>query len=289
MNRIRSEATSPQHAEEARTLYALKRYPEALTACHRAIANDPEEPSNYATLTQIHLQLKQPQEALEAGRKVVTLAPEWPFGYYLMSFCLHGCLDFDGELRAAEHAASLDPEDPIILDRLARAQLQSGLLKRAKTTATQLTRVSPEDADTFSLLSDICFQLNDFTNAENHLLAALQLAPEDHVLHNDLGRIHLARKAWRQAIDAFYNAAKLNPVEQSYQQNLNYAISSWLGKQAMRGKKSRSLETLPPAIRAFYQHKLDSRTAFERLGLFGPLLVALILLIALTAFFDILR
>lgn len=286
MSRVGVENDVNPHAEEANVLIGLKRYKEALAACARAIASDPEEPSNYGTLTLIHLQLEQNREALEAARNVVTLAPEWAYGYYLMSICLHARLDFDGELKAAEHALSLDPEDPTLLDRLARAQIQSGQLKRAKVTATQLTRVSPEDADTFSLLSDICFELDDYANAETHLLAALRLTPEDHVLHNDLGRIHLARKAWQPAMDAFYNAAKLHPGEKTYQDNLNLAISSWLDSQTIRGKRAQSLETLAPEMRAFYQHKLDSRSAFQRLGVFGPMVVVLMLLAALTYFFN---
>ncbi len=286
MSRIEVETETDAHAEEARVLLNLKRHQEALAACSRAIASDPEEPSHYGILTQIHLQLKQYREALEAARNVVALAPEWAYGYYLMSICLHNCLDFDGELRAAEHALSLDPEEPIWLDRLARAQMQSGLLKRAKVTATQLVGVNPEDADTFSLLSDICFELNDFAGAESNLLEALRLTPEDHVLHNDLGRIHLARKAWQAAMDAFYHAAKLHPAGKAYQDNLNLAISSWLDSQTLRGKRSQALEELPPEIRAFYRHKLDARSAFERLGMFGPMLVTLALLGALTFLFN---
>jgi tetratricopeptide (TPR) repeat protein len=286
MSQVGVESQATPYAEEAQVLIELKRYQEALTACSRAIASDPEEPANYATLTRIHLQLKQNQDALEAAKMVITLAPEWPYGYYLMSICRHNLLDFDGELNAAEHALSLDPEDPILLDRLARAQIQSGLLKRAKLTATQLTRISPEDVDTYSLLSDICFELDDYANAETHLLSALQLTPEDHVLHNDMGRIHLARKAWLAAVDAFYKAVKLQPAAKIYQDNLKMAITNWLDSQTIRGNRSQALEMLAPEIRAFYRHKLDSRTAFERLGIFGPILASIALLAILVILFN---
>ncbi len=274
------------HAEEAWVLIDLKRYKEALAACSRAIASDPEEASHYATLVRIHLLLKQYKEALDAARRVVSLAPEWPYGYYLASICLHHCLDFDGELRAAEHALALNPEDPDLLDRVARAQIQSGLLNKARTTATQLCRVSPETSGTFSLLSDICFELNDYENAEAYLLSALKIDPEDAVLHNDLGRIRLARKSWQLAIEAFYTAAKIQPVIKVYQDNLNIAISDWLDNQAIRGKRSQALEALAPEVRAFYRHKLDCRSAFERLGMFGPILSMVILLAMLTFIFD---
>jgi len=230
--------------------------------------------------------LVQDREALEAAQRVIALAPEWPYGYYILSACLHKRLDFDGELKAAEHAASLDPENPILLDRLARAQMQSGLLNRARTTATELVKVSPEDADTHSLLSDICFELNDFRYAETHLREALRQTPEDHVLHNDLGRIALAQKKWREAIDAFYHAAKLQPEATTYHNNLNLAISYWLDTRGVGKKRRLALEELAPGIRAFYRHRQDSRTPFQRLGSFGPVLVIVILLLVLTYLFD---
>jgi tetratricopeptide (TPR) repeat protein len=287
MSELWVEAGANPDAEQAEVLIGLKRYKEALNVCSRAIASDPEDASNYATLTRIHLLLNQNQEALKAARSVISLEPEWSYGYYLISICLHNSLDFDGELRAAQHALSLAPEDPALLDRLARAQIQSGQLKHAKSTATQLVHISPESADTFSLLSDICFELNDYKNAETHLLSALCLTPEEHILHNDMGRIHLVRKEFKKAIDAFFNAAKLHPAEKLYQDNMNLAISYWLDKQLLAGKrKSHAIEELEPAIRAFYKDKLARRTAFERLGMFGPLLLALSLLVLMTLLFN---
>lgn len=287
MSELWVEAETNPHAEQAEVLIGLKRYKEALSACSRAIASDPEDASNYAALTRTHLLLKQNQEALKAARNVISLEPEWSHGYYLISICLHNALDFDGELHAAQHALSLDPEDPTLLDRLARAQIQSGQLKQAKSTATQLAHISPENAETFSLLSDICFELNDYKNAETHLLSALRLMPEEHILHNDLGRIHLARKDYEPAIDAFYNAAKLHPAEKLYQENMNLAISDWLDKQLLAGKrKSHAIEELEPGIRAYYKDKLARRTAFERLGMFGPALIALSLLVLMTLLFN---
>lgn len=171
------------HAEEAELLIRLKRYPEALAACSRAIAQDPEDAGNYFDLARIHLLLGQDCEAQEAAQQATSLAPQWPYGFYIMSHCLHKRLDFSGELRAAEYAVSLDPESPALLERLVRAQMQSGQLKAAGTTAAELVKVSPEDADTHSLLSDICFELNDYRCAETHLREALRQTPEDHVLH----------------------------------------------------------------------------------------------------------
>ncbi len=122
-------------------------------------------------------------------------------------------IDFDGELQAAEHAVSLAPEDPDLLDRLARAQVQSGLLKKARVTAIQLTKVAPENADTHSLLCDICLELNDYKTAEAHISEAIRQQPENHGLHNDMGRVHLGKKAWHDAVIAFYNAVKLLRVK----------------------------------------------------------------------------
>lgn len=277
------------HAEEAELLIGLKRYPEALAACSRAIAQDPEDAGNYFDLARIHLLLEQDRDAQEAAQQAITLAPEWPYGFYIMSVCLHRRLDFDGELRAAAHAVSLDPENPLLLERLVRAQMQSGQLKKARTTAAELVKVSPEDADTHSLLSDICFELSDYRCAETHLREALRQTPENHVLHNDLGRIALARKRWREAIDAFHHAVKLQPDAATYHNNLNLAISYWLDSRGLGKMRSRALDELPSEIRAFYQYRQARRTPFQRLGGFGPVLVIVILLLVLTYFFDAIR
>ena len=286
MSEDRLQEEAGHHAEEADALIDLGRFQEALAACSRAIASDPENAFHYYTLARIHLGLENHQEALAAARQVISLEPEWPFGYFIISICLHNVLDFDGELQAAEHAVSLAPEEPDLLDRLARAQMRSGLLRKAKITATQLTKVSPEDADTHSLLSDICFQLDDYKTAEPHVREALRQQPENHILHNDLGRIHLVTKQWRDAIDAFYNAVKLQPGEQIYRDNLNMAVTCWADSNIWKGKRGEALASLPPEILSFYQHKRESRTAFQKLGMFGPMLIVLVVLILLVQFFN---
>ncbi len=272
--------------EETEVLIELGRIEEALAACSRAIASDPENPFLFYSLARIHLGLEHYQEATDAARRIIGLAPEWPYGYFIISIGLHRLLDFDGELKAAEHAASLDPEDPTLVDRLARAQMQSGLLKKAKVTATQLIKVAPEDAETHSLLGDICFALDEYETAERHIREALRRQPEDHVLHNDLGRTHLARKRWRDAIDAFFCATKLRPAEAAYRDNLNVALTNWADSSIWKGKRDEALAALPPGILSFYQYKRSSRTAFERLGVFGPALIMLAGLILLTWLFS---
>ena len=288
MTEHESFGTEARHGvSRVEALLSLKRYREALSAAAQAIASSPESLESHYDLARAHLGLRQYEEARQAASRIIQLAPEWAGGYYLMSIVCHHLFLFSQELEAAERCAHLAPDDEDYLDRLARAQIQSGLLSKARVTAEQLLKLAPENADTHVLLADIYIELDDYTSAEPHVRHALNEQPDNPVLHNDLGRVFLGQKQWREAIDAFLRGIKIDAGEPALRENLQVAVNAWIDSKGMLRRKKDALSALPKEVSQYYEYEQSQRTGIEHLGRLGLILIAVMGLGLLTFIFSL--
>lgn len=284
-----TQTLTHRHAAKVETLLELGRYQEAVRESALAIAADPEDPINFFNLSRAHLALDDPQGAQQAAESAIRLDPEMPAGFYMLSFALHAQHNFTGELKAAEAAARLNPEAAALLDRLARAQLQSGMTRQAQQTALKLVELDPEDADTHSLIADISLEIDDFDRAETHLFEALRQRPDDAVLINDLGRLHMGRKHWKQAREAFHRALKTDPGNPTYLKNLEVAAGLSTSKSIFASRKHAEADSdLPEDLQRHFEHQ-GRGTWQDRLRRALPIVVGIAVLAAFVLLFKFLE
>ena len=249
--------------EQAKTLIKLKRYSEALEKAKLGLASYPQSYYLHYLASIAYLNSEKIDESEEHIRSCINLNPEIGLGFYIYSEILHKKCNFAGELKMAEEAVRLDPEDADYLQRLISAQSQNGLLKKARETAQQLVKLDPNSEAAHEELAGIYIQLEQWEGAESHYRLALNINPENIIHLYNLAAVVKAQGRSKEAIDILWSTAKLDPTQQDIQKALIKAINSYLPSPLFVNARKNKLNELPSGLVNYY---LDHN---DRLGIIG--------------------
>jgi tetratricopeptide (TPR) repeat protein len=105
-----------------------------------------------------------------------------------------------------------DSQDaPIVLQGLARLSLEQGNLADGKIYAQELIQKFPADPTDRQLLAETLARQGQLRPAEEQILIAKQLAPDDPIVHLTLAQVYSAEKKWPEAEREFDTAFQLDP------------------------------------------------------------------------------
>ena len=121
----------------------------------------------------------------------------------------------NGEFGQA-HSAFMDalkvsPGFPIALQALVRLSLAQGNASDAQIYAQELVQRFPAAPDNRQLLAEALARQGKLRPAEEQILIAKQLAPNDPTVHLNLAQIYSAEKKWPEAQKEFETALQLDP------------------------------------------------------------------------------
>ncbi|WP_043292925.1 tetratricopeptide repeat protein, partial [Rhodanobacter denitrificans] len=94
---------------------------------------------------------------------------------------------------------------------LGLAQQATARLAQAVATFRRLAQRRPDVSAYWNNLAVVSRQAGDLAGAEQALLTALTLAPDDAELHYNLGLLHTQQRRWLPARQALLDAAQLDP------------------------------------------------------------------------------
>ena len=188
----------------------------------------------------------------------------------------------DNKAGLARYAAlaQLHPAEAYLMERAAIAAAKLGKVDYATAYGERAAALPDASWRTWNLLGTLADRKQEFGEADAHYTRALELAPEQAELLNNIGWSHLLRGAWSDAIPNLQRAAQLKPNSRRIANNLQLAIAalakdlpvrapresdvSWAARlndagvaAQMRGEHSR-------AIAAFAQALEARRTWYER-------------------------
>ena len=261
METNQKEVVDYQRAEH---LLQLGRFTDAIPIIGTQLTQQPEDHYSHYQMARAFLGLSDYDAANQHADKVIAADPNSSLGFFIKSVICHYQLHFTQELEYAEQAAHLDPEDPDILLRLARAQIQSGLLKKAKVTAEQIVGLIPDDLESHEIMGDIYFELNDYEKASQHFEAALEYDPENHTIINDLARCYIGLKERKKAIETMHQALVLAPDSDVLRSNMYQTLQSFLDAEKLKGRSA--LKKLPSELQFFYRDYQQRTNVFEKFG-----------------------
>jgi len=268
----------------AEHLLNLNRYEDAIPIIGAELAKDPQNYMVHYQMTRAFLGLGDLVGATHHSEIMISEHPDLALGYYIKSYIEHEKHNFVEELKMAEQAANIEPEDTDILRRLVQAQMQNGLLKRARETVEQLVLLAPDDMETQELMGDICLELKDYFQAKKHYEAALEFNPEDAGLLNDLARCFIGLKQRKDAIDAMHNALRMTPDSDILRSNLFRTIQSFLDREKLKGKAA--FRSLPDELQFFYSDFKGRTNVFQRHGAVFWGVMWILLLAGMITFFS---
>lgn len=192
---------------EARALYA------------RAVELDPEYAAAHAYLGLTYIVDRiegltgtAAQRELDAGlaeaRQAISLEPDLPLAYQVLSFGLAVSGDYEGSRRAGERAVELSPSDPDSLMALAKAEVRFGAYAEAVGNAERARRLHPMAPEYYAYVHGQALYAADRpAEAEEVLAECLMRAPEEPnclkiraAVLARLGRVDEARDVMAQLI-----------------------------------------------------------------------------------------
>lgn len=231
--------TDPTHgqqaAAQARALLAARRPADAVTVLGQALASQPNDFNLHCLLAQALLALDRGAEALRATEEALALNPEDEWPHRLRALSLRAVGRKREAVEEAREAARLDPQEPATHRVLGDALLDMGQAGPAARVAEHLAGLAPGWVGTHDLLGRVALRQRKGSLAEQHFRRGLALDPENATLLNNLGVALGMQHKNKQAIDAYHQAARLNPAFDLARKNLKRSTARYLGAAGVGG------------------------------------------------------
>jgi tetratricopeptide (TPR) repeat protein len=189
------------------------------------LEQDPESADAHLAAGQALVNLRRYEQAPVHLQRVLTLRPRHAFAHRLASIAaFHRKKPAEAEEHVRQ-ALALQPEDSGHWYHLAWMRYRQGALETAERHARHSLSLNPNDADTINLIA-ICQGGNPKAQLAQYL-RALELDPENSVVHNNLGTYYLNSVGDKAAAEAsFRRALQLNPEDEISQRNLLVVLRS---------------------------------------------------------------
>ncbi|TQV76448.1 tetratricopeptide repeat protein [Aliikangiella marina] len=248
-------------------LIDISRYEDAEKLSREALASEPEDAYLLFLLARAQFGQSAYDQCEATLHACLAADPEFSWAYYLLSLLHHIEKRFNSEIQCAEKAASMAPQEPTFIQRLAEAYLTSGEVKQAKAVLQQLLEIEPDSKAAHQLMGDIDFRLTNYAAAETHYRQALTFDPENIELLNDLARSLYGQKGKHQeALDMWFNMVQLDPTNPVLTDNLISSIKDWQGEKSASGKGKNQLSDLPQALQYFYEDHQKRQSFMQKWG-----------------------
>lgn len=253
-----SPASSDRLCAQAQSLLDVGRSHDALPLLQQAIAADPEALDPRCLLALALYRLSRNSEALQAAGEAASLHPdeEWP--HRLRSVILLELKKPREALAAATEAVRLAPELPEAVHCLSNCELENGHKAEARRWADYLLSLAPDRAMSHRMIGAVALRECRWREAEGHYRKALELDPESGETMNAFGVALLNQGKKKAAIEAFHQAARLNPSLELPRKNLYQAVKGYISggavlfiiaAQILRAGEGVT-RTLPPQVQA---------------------------------------
>jgi tetratricopeptide (TPR) repeat protein len=232
--------------ERARTAMALRQYEAAKREAMAVLENEPNDWLAHLILGEAYLRTDDFAKGREEAAKLISIAPDWGWGYWLMGWCWimddKGYPGVTGRARrmprartAAERALACDPNQPVFFALAAAAAIESGYADAALLYADRGLAVAPGFHHLYRLRGQALRLLKQPDNALKCLEASLRIAPDDAISHREVAEILFSKGQYRLARERIREAMRLEPQDR-YARDLMFRIvqtQHWLLRSAI--------------------------------------------------------
>ena len=238
-----------------------------------ALAQQPDDPHALAFLALSQIEQDKRNEALEAAREAVGIAPDQPFLHYVHAHVLRNVDRSDDAFRAVQEALRLDPADADSFALLSSIELARNRWPAALAAAEQALALNAEHVGAANLRAMALVRLGRKAEAMQSVDYALDRAPDNAFSHANQGWNCLHQNDPLKAQEHFREALRLDPNLDYAREGMLEALKArnpvyrvmlayflWLGRQSSRfqwafiigiffgGRVARSLSESQPAL-----------------------------------------
>jgi len=210
--------------QRAQMLLQTDRINEAEKELRAALADMPEFAHAHGLLAICLSRRLKHEVALQEAKTAISLDPGQALFHYFYAECLVRAKRLDDARLVVERAISLDPYDADYYYMRAAIELEKNERNTARDTLMQALAIDPEHDDSFALLARVQAVLGETGDAVHLARRAVQNRPESSYAHISRGYSLLYAGLAKESFDAFREALRLDPNNESARSGLIEAL-----------------------------------------------------------------
>ncbi|MGH7946087.1 MAG: tetratricopeptide repeat protein [Opitutaceae bacterium] len=235
------------HLDRARLLLAQSRPADAERESMLALSQQPDDPQALAFLALSRIEQGKANEALDAVRDAISVAPDEAFLHYVHALILRHMDRFDDAVHAVKESLRLEPTDPNTFTLLASIELARNRWDESLDASELALVLNPEHVGAANLRAMALVRMGRKAEAMQAVDYALHRAPENAFSHANQGWNCLHQNDPLKAQDHFREALRLDPNLEYAREGMLEALKArnpvyrlmlayflWLGRQSMR-------------------------------------------------------
>jgi tetratricopeptide (TPR) repeat protein len=229
------------------------RYEQAEKEFLRALADNPDDAEAHAMRGMALNRLNRFDDAVQACREAIRLAPEWSYPYYALGYVLEKNNRLEDAAKALEEAIRISPHTAYFHSHLAFTRHRLGRYAEALTSADEGLRCDGQHVDSLNRRAMALAALNRFEEAEQTSRIAVSLDPEDGGTLANLGYILYKRAKAVEALEVLREALRRDP-SMTWSREVTVDALVWLVEQ---GRAEEAAKHMPEAILRDPAHEKD--------------------------------
>jgi tetratricopeptide (TPR) repeat protein len=202
-----------------------------------AIAANPNDASNFASMAGVLLELNENEGATNAAAQAIQLDPEWPSAWRVHALALFASGRFADAEKSLIESIRLDPEDGSLFQIYARMLSSCGRPAEALEHARHALELDPDDEAAHHLFAALLHRVrpSQWKISEEMAMRAVGLNPDDADSFAVLGAIVLTRRRYGEAEGHFRTALEIEPQNRLAIEGLAQVVmaKNWLYKPFM--------------------------------------------------------
>jgi tetratricopeptide (TPR) repeat protein len=220
------------------------RYEQAEKEFLCALAANPDDAEAHALRGLSLNRLNRCDEALDACKEAIRLAPEWSYPHYALGYVLEKNNRLEEAAKALEEAIRITPHTAYFHSHLAFTRHRLGRYADALASADEGLRCDGQHVDSLNRRGMALAALNRFEEAEQTSRTAVSLEPEDAGTLANLGYILYKRHEAIEALEVLREALRLDPG-MTWPREVTVDTLVWLVEQ---GRADDAAKYIPEAV-----------------------------------------
>ncbi len=203
-------------------LLEQRRYPEAITQLHAAVARAPDHVDARINLGNALVRAERAREALPHFEHALRLQPGADV-HFNLGVALADLGEDDAAVRHLQSALQFDARLPEGHYQLARLAERAGRTAEAESHYNATVQLAPRHAAAHGKLGLLLARAERLAPAAEHFRAVIALQPDDADAHANLGNVLLLQGQAREAIALYEAVLRLRPNDSRTRENLQIA------------------------------------------------------------------
>ena len=225
-------------------------YGRAIKAYQQALGVDPKDPASYYGLSLVYEQLGQPQDAQEAYKRAVQLAPYYEHAEWYQAQSYLTQWKYIEATPLHERLLEQCPENIALLFNLGICYKYAERFNEAIDLYQKAITLNPEYGTLYNNLGGCYAHTGRLDDAIANYKKALKLGPSDRAAYN-LGGLYMHQGKWSEATAYYTRAIRNNPTLMPAHLQLGecYFQQSRYKEAKKHWERAREIDTTHPAVK----------------------------------------